>query len=220
MTTPMASAPEHLNVLRRMLARPPRSGGTTDRCHLCSAGVPERHRHLFDEKDGNVLCACQACTILFERDGAGRGHYRLIPNRRLKLSGLSVAGLRVPVGLAFFVARSDGLVTAHYPSPLGTTTCDVDPDSWRMVQRDSAEIRHLRPNVEALLVNTSRGAHEHWIVPIDDCYRLVAVIRQNWRGMSGGTEVWPAIDRFFTDLGMTRSGAGQATTPLERGNDV
>jgi hypothetical protein len=37
-------------------------------------------------------------------------------------------------------------------------------------------------------------------VPIDDCYRLVALIRQEWRGLSGGTTVWPAVDRFFTEL--------------------
>jgi hypothetical protein len=51
-----------------------------------------------------------------------------------------------------------------------------------------------------LLVNTTRDADEHWIVPIDDCYRLVAVIRREWRGLSGGSRVWPAIDGFFQAL--------------------
>jgi hypothetical protein len=37
-------------------------------------------------------------------------------------------------------------------------------------------------------------------VPIDDCYRLVAVIRTRWRGFTGGREVWEEIDRFFADL--------------------
>ena len=41
---------------------------------------------------------------------------------------------------------------------------------------------------------------EHWLVPIDDCYELVGLIRSRWRGFGGGEEVWAAIDRFFDDL--------------------
>lgn len=51
-----------------------------------------------------------------------------------------------------------------------------------------------------MLVNTTRDAGDYWIVPVDDCYRLVAVIRPEWRGLSGARRVWPAIDRFFTKL--------------------
>ena len=35
---------------------------------------------------------------------------------------------------------------------------------------------------------------EHWLVPIDDCYELVGVIRTRWRGFGGGEEVWEEID--------------------------
>jgi hypothetical protein len=49
-------------------------------------------------------------------------------------------------------------------------------------------------------VNRSRGARRQWLVPIDDCYRLVAVIRTSWRGFSGGREVWLEIERFFETL--------------------
>jgi hypothetical protein len=41
---------------------------------------------------------------------------------------------------------------------------------------------------------------EHWIVPIDDCYELVGLIRSRWRGFGGGEEVWAAIHGFFDDL--------------------
>jgi hypothetical protein len=58
----------------------------------------------------------------------------------------------------------------------------------------------LAPDVEALLVNTARGAQHHWLVPIDDCLRLVAVVRQTWKGLSGGNQVWPAVERFFAEL--------------------
>jgi hypothetical protein len=37
-------------------------------------------------------------------------------------------------------------------------------------------------------------------VPIDDCFALVTLVRREWRGLSGGTRVWPEIDRFFAAL--------------------
>jgi hypothetical protein len=41
---------------------------------------------------------------------------------------------------------------------------------------------------------------EYYIAPIDECYKLVGLIRTNWRGLSGGTEVWIEIGRFFAEL--------------------
>jgi hypothetical protein len=58
----------------------------------------------------------------------------------------------------------------------------------------------MERDVEALLVNRVRGAREHFLVPIDECYSLVGLIRMHWRGLSGGREVWEKIDRFFQDL--------------------
>ena len=54
--------------------------------------------------------------------------------------------------------------------------------------------------MEALLVNRVKDARRQWLVPIEDCYRLVAVIRTRWRGFSGGKDVWREIDRFFEAL--------------------
>ena len=67
-------------------------------------------------------------------------------------------------------------------------------------------LAELEPDVEALLVNRARGAREHWLVPIDDCYALVGLIRTRWRGLSGGEEVWREIDAFF-DGPATRASA-------------
>jgi hypothetical protein len=58
----------------------------------------------------------------------------------------------------------------------------------------------MEPDVEALLINRARDMREHWLVPIDDCYELVGLIRSHWRGLGGGEEVWQAIGRFFDDL--------------------
>jgi predicted DCC family thiol-disulfide oxidoreductase YuxK len=145
--------------------------------------------------------------LLFEREAAGQDHYRLIPDRRLRLTGFPVDESDVPVGLVFYVRQRDQTVIAHYPNPIGGTQCEVDSTVWQKISRRCPEVDGLVPTVEAVLVNSARGAREYWIVPIDDCYRLVALIRQKWRGLSGGTEVWPAIDGFFADLeaGPTRS---------------
>ncbi|MEU6643962.1 DUF5947 family protein [Saccharomonospora sp. NPDC046836] len=171
-----------------------------ERCDLCAADLPERHRHVLDEQRGELLCTCRACTLLFEKDAAGRGHYRLVPEERVRLSELPPQDLGVPVGLAFFVPQPDGTVVAHYPSPVGATQWEVEAEAWQAMRRSCPPLAKLSPGVQALLVNTARGRHEHWIVPIDDCYRLVAVIRREWQGLSGGSHVWPAIDDFFAEL--------------------
>ena len=41
---------------------------------------------------------------------------------------------------------------------------------------------------------------EYYIAPIDECYKLVGLIRTNWKGLSGGTEVWDEVGRFFAEL--------------------
>jgi hypothetical protein len=63
----------------------------------------------------------------------------------------------------------------------------------------------MEPNVEALLVNRlgmSRGfsGAEYYLLPIDECYKLVGLIRSQWRGLSGGSEVWETLRVFFAEL--------------------
>lgn len=174
--------------------------GATERCDLCGEPIPDGHRHLLDTDSGAVMCACQACSLLFDRDAAGNGRYRQVPTRRRRLTPIPTGSLGVPVGLAFFVVRQDGTVLAHYPSPAGPTRWEVDPQAWRDLLDRRGELRDLRTEVEALLVNTARGRQDHWLVPVDDCFRLVALVRREWRGLSGGSTVWPAMERFFDEL--------------------
>lgn len=176
-----------------------------EHCDLCSLAVPDQHRHLLDTGEDRVLCVCQACSLLFVQDAASHGHYRLVPDRRTTLEPVSTKALGVPVGMAYFVPRTDGTVVAHYPSPIGATQWEVDPDAWQSVVAERPELGTLTPEVEALLVNTTHGRRQHWIVPVADCFRLVAVIQQEWTGLSGGDRVWPAVDEFFAAL---RPGGG------------
>lgn len=183
--------------IRRAGGRRHESG---ERCELCNAPVAATHRHLLDTDHAEALCACQACSLLFVDGAASRGHYRLVPQRRVRLDAVPTGPLGVPVGLAYFVPREDGVVVAHYPSPIGATQWEVDPAAWHAVVAACPPLRRVKPDVEALLVNTARSGRHYWLVPVTDCFRLVALVRREWTGLSGGSRVWPAVERFFTEL--------------------
>jgi hypothetical protein len=106
----------------------------------------------------------------------------------------------VPVGLAFIVVGDDGCVRARYPSPAGATEWEVDGDDWAALVNACPALGGLRPEVEALLLDTTRGRHEAWIVPVTDGFRLVAAVRTSWKGLAGGDGVWREIDEFFARL--------------------
>ncbi|GAA3379052.1 DUF5947 family protein [Streptomyces sannanensis] len=194
-------------VRARPAAAPPgRPGPAGERCELCSEPLPESHRHLLDIPADEIRCACRACSLLFDRQAAGGGHYRLLPDRRMRLDGLHLddlvwAALGIPVDLAFFVRGSaDGKVLARYPSPLGTLRADIDRRAWASVERDNPALATMEEDVEALLVDRTGGALRSWLLPLDDCYRLSAVVRTHWQGLSGGDEVRRRIEDFFTQL--------------------
>ncbi|MFE9955136.1 DUF5947 family protein [Micromonospora sp. NPDC005299] len=190
--------------LQRAIRRAGQRAASVERCGMCAGPVGREHRHVWDEQDGELVCACTPCSLLFEREAAGGGRYQLVPTRGRRLTGLSADELGVPVGLVFFVKQRDGRVLGHYPSPLGTTESEIDAGAWRAVEARTPALAELKPRVEAFLVWTGTlhgGGGQQWVVPVDDCFRLVALIRQNWTGMSGGSVVWRQIAGFFDDLG-------------------
>ena len=70
-----------------------------------------------------------------------------------------------------------------------------------MSEQAFAALRSMSADVEALLINRTRGVRQHFLVPIDECYRLVGVVRTTWRGLSGGSSVWREVDALFASLG-------------------
>jgi len=175
-------------------------------CDLCGEPVEPGHRHLVDVAERRILCACRACTILFDRPGAGGGHLKLLPTRRRRLDGFHLddaawESLRIPVDMAFFFRSTPAeRVLAFYPSPMGPTESLLELETWAELEAANPVLADMEADGEALLVSRARGMHEHWLVPIDDCYELVGLIRSRWKGLAGGEEVWEAIDRFFEDL--------------------
>jgi hypothetical protein len=177
-----------------------------ERCDMCGEPIPAQHRHMLDLSSGELMCACRACALLFDSKAAGAGHYRLVPERRLRLADFALDDamweeLRLPVDMAFFFRSSrEGRVMAFYPSPMGPTESLLGLEGWQELETANPVLRTLEPDVEALLVNRARGARQHWLVPIDECYGLVGLIRTRWKGLTGGREVWDAIARFFEEL--------------------
>jgi len=220
--------------LQRMARRAARSReDALERCDLCGAPIAAAHRHLLDVPARELMCACRACAVLFDRgaaraavhDPAGTGvvagetrwasgHYRLVPDRRLRVEDFALddvawADLRLPVDLAFFVRdTAAGRVRAYYPGPMGATESLLGLDTWAQLEAANPVLATLEPDVEALLVDRAQGARHHLIVPIEDCFALVGLIRMHWKGLTGGREVWTEIAGFFEGLDRRARPAG------------
>jgi Family of unknown function (DUF5947) len=196
--------------LRELARKPARvSPAAEERCDLCGELLAPQHRHLIDVQDRRLLCACRPCTILFDSRAAGGGHFRLVPDRTLYLADFALddtmwQSLRIPVDLAFFFHSTPaGRVVAFYPAPAGATESLLELDAWNHLAASNPVLEQLEADVEALLVDRTRGARNHWLVPVDRCYELVGLIRTYWKGFGGGSEVWSQIDAFFDRLRTT-----------------
>ena len=170
------------------MGRPASPVAPEERCDLCSASIPADHRHLLHIEERRIVCTCETCRALF----AGDGPYRPAGSRTVWLDGFELpdelwASFRIPIGLAFFfrAARAGGVV-AFYPSPAGTTECELDLGAWEELVAANPVLDGLETDAEALIVNRLGGARQHAIVPIDECYRLVGLVRVSWEGISGG----------------------------------
>jgi len=189
-----------------------------ERCELCGAPIAPAHRHLLDLEQRELMCSCQACSVLFATAAASAGHYRLVPDRRLRITDLDLtdvlwAELRLPVEMAFFFrSTAADRVQAFYPSPMGPTESLLGLEAWAELAAANPVLETLAPDVEALLVNRVRGARDGWLVPIDECYALVGLIRTRWRGFTGGSEVSDALGRFFAELDRRAKPVGRTST--------
>lgn len=200
------SAPNALTSLRRLVR--PRDAG--ERCDLCSARLAAEHAHLLEVASRRLCCACEPCAILFSNPAAPK--YRRVPRRvqlltDFRLSDVQWEGLALPINLAFLVYSSQAeRVVALYPSPAGATEALPPAEAWQSLVEENPVLRVLEPDVEALLVNRLGAEPAYYRVGIDECYKLIGLIRTHWRGLSGGTAVWEEIGRFFAAL-KERSGA-------------
>src|ERR1700730_2809146 len=193
-----------------------RKRATVEGCEMCSRELAANHQHLVEPAKRTLICACDACAMLFE--GQGGTKYKRVPRRvrflrDFRLTDGQWDGLMVPIEMAFFFQSTPhGKVIALYPSPAGPTESLLSLETWGDIEQANPVLRDMEADVTALLVNRVgyvRGSSsaEYYLVPIDECYKLVGLIRTHWRGLSGGTEVWLELGAFFAAL-KNRAGFG------------
>ncbi len=177
-----------------------RSREPEERCDTCGAALPGEHAHNFEPGSRRIRCACDSCLTLYA------ARYKPIPRGVRALPDFQMTDgqweeLMIPISLAFFsYSTPAGRVVALYPGPAGAAESLLGLDAWEELCTANKELSDLQPDVEALLVNRVGAAREYFIVPIDECYKLVGVIRLYWSGLSGGAKVWGEMSRFFQDL--------------------
>jgi hypothetical protein len=178
-------------------------------CEMCSHRLGAEHQHLIEPLSRKLICACDACAMLFSSGGETK--YKRVPRRirylpNFRLTDAQWDALMIPINMAFFFkSELSGKVVALYPSPAGPTESLLALESWDDIVQANPVLKEMGTDVEALLVNRvgrARGFSndEYYIVPIDECYKLVGLIRAHWRGLSGGPEVWEEIAAFFEGL--------------------
>lgn len=186
--------PVHLDV------RPPQP--PAERCDLCGTTLPEDHRHLLHLTERRIDCACEPCWARH----SGDPEYRPTGMRTAWLTGFDCDAemwgrFGIPIGLAFFMRSSvTGGVVALYPSPAGATESELDLGAWDELVARNPALAELDADAEALIVNRLSDPAQYVIAPIDECYRLVGLVKTRWEGISGGAALERAVPEFFAGL--------------------
>jgi hypothetical protein len=202
MTSEVPAARNPISAIRQFVRKP--QAPPAERCALCGLALHSGHSHLLEPATRGLVCSCEACAVLFT--GRKEGRYRRIPRDIESLAGFRLSDerweeLHLPINLTFFVRSTEAeRVLAFYPSPAGAVESLLPLDAWQALVDQNPVLRELEPDVEALLVNRVHGERAYYRAPIDECFKLVGLIRAHWRGLSGGTEVWQEVDQFFASL--------------------
>ena len=179
------------------------SSAPAEVCCLCGAALIEAHPHLLDAANRKLECACDACAILFSGE---HQRYRRIPRRirflpDFRMTDAEWDGLRIPIGVAFLYRNSASARTiALYPSPAGPVESLLALETWEDIARANPELGRIESDVEGLLVYRVGTAREHYIIPIDECFKLIGTIRLHWKGFSGGMPMWQEVGKFLEGL--------------------
>lgn len=186
----------------RGLAQPKPPAPEVELCDLCRTTVPPDHRHMLNTYERQIVCVCESCWAL----RSGDAEFRPTGTRTLWLEDFELpeeiwAQFRIPIGLAFFMHSSvTDCVVALYPSPAGATESELHFESWNRLAAINPVLRDLEPDAEALIVNRMGDPPMFAIAPIDRCYMLVGLVKASWEGISGGSGVERAIERYFDEL--------------------
>jgi hypothetical protein len=173
-----------------------------ERCDICNTTIPDDHRHMLHLVDRRIICSCEACWALH----SGDAEYRPTGMRTVWLADFACddatwAAFQIPIGLAFLMRSTvTGTVVAFYPSPAGATESELSLEAWASLVEANPVLEHLEADAEALVVNRISDPPQYAIVPIDQCYALVGLIKSRWEGISGGSAIERAVPEFFAAI--------------------
>ena len=172
---------------------------STATCELCPIGIGEDHRHLLHLVERRIVCVCETCWSM----RSGDPEFRPPGVRTLWLEDFVMphdvwTAFQIPIGLAFLMRSSvSGGVVALYPSPVGATESELELTAWDALCAANPILDQMEPDAEALIVNRTTDPHQYAIVPVDQCYTMVGLIKSRWEGISGGRGVEDAVGEFF-----------------------
>ncbi len=181
-----------------------RKRNAAETCDLCSQFVADEHPHLVEPPTRKILCSCEACAVLFSDQANPK--YKRVPRDSKHLVDFQLSDpdwdqLMIPIGMAFFFYSTPAQkVVALYPGPAGAIESLLRLEAWDSIVQQNPALAQMESDVQALLVNRVGKAREYYLVPIDQCYKLVGLIRTQWKGLSGGVDVWREINNFFEGL--------------------
>ena len=189
-----------ISKLRKIASPPPEE--VVELCNFCGTKLSPDHRHLVDLSAMKFMCTCEMCMITMAESST----YKPLPQRSVELKDFQMSDqlwsdFLIPVNMTFFVMSSvrNGAV-AYYPAPSGATESKLKIESWNQLVELNPILNDLTPDLEALLVNRLDNEGKYYIIPIDECYKLIGMIRTTWKGIFGGREVNDVIRQFFIDL--------------------
>ena len=176
--------------------------GNDGHCELCPIGLSDDHRHLLHLVERRIICVCETCWSL----RSGDPEYRPTGGRTLWLDDFVLddetwSSFQIPIGLAFMMRSglTDDMVTL-YPSPAGVTESELDTLAWTRMTAENPILDRLEPDAEALIISRLGERPQYAIAPLDQCYRLVGMIKSRWSGISGGPELTATVNEFFDGL--------------------
>src|SRR3954468_2767930 len=181
---------------------PPPAKRSTGQCELCPSGISEDHRHLLHLEERRIVCVCETCWSL----RSGDPEYRPTGVRTMLLEDFVMpdevwSALAIPIGLTFLLRSSGtGTVAALYPSPVGATESELELSAWDVLCELNPVLINLEPDAEALVVDRMGDVHRYAIVPTDQAYRLVGLVKSRWEGITGGRGIAAAVEEFFGAL--------------------
>ena len=201
------------SVLTRRRVQRRKLRATSERaCELCSRAVGADHQHLIEPATRRLLCVCDACAVLFP---GGHAKYKRVPRTIRFLPDFRITdaqwdSLLIPIEMAFFYDSSHaGRIVARLSEPgrrhrIAAAARDLAGHRARQPgagpDGSPTSKRWWPTGWDQVVASDAATRPEYYILPIDECFKLVGLIRLHWKGLSGGTEVWREIARFFADV--------------------